>query len=45
MPHLLACLEEKWMAAGGLWRGSDASEKSHEHYSTRNKKNGDFSAE
>ena len=38
MPHLLACLEEKWMAAGGLWRGSDASEKSNEHYNTRNKK-------
>ena len=33
------------MAAGGLWRGSDASEKSNEHYNTRNKKNGDFSAE
>ena len=41
MPHLLACLEEKWMAVGGLWRGSDASEKSNEHYNTRNKKNGD----
>ena len=38
MPHLLACLEEKWMAVGGLWRGSDASEKSNEHYNTRNKK-------
>ena len=38
MPHLLPCLEEKWMAAGGLWRGSDASEKSNEHYNTRNKK-------
>ena len=46
MPHLLPCLEEKWMAAGGLWRGSDAFEKSNEHYNTRNKKkNGDFSVE